>query len=185
MRSPLGKALRKSFSSKVQHSLQHFVSVKENSLLPGDLLYVWRFRPNLNFYILLSISQKFHDDSFTVELACSADDFPFTHAALGPNPQKDGSVRFRLPQLYRDEWRPRSGWEPRWWIGPPRQPALENAVALDRALRHQRPLLDPGLPIQEALILIEPQVEDAIDRIRRFGIPYFEHFAHSQLKPRS
>jgi hypothetical protein len=134
MRSPLGKALRKAFLSKLQDTLPQFVRVNGSGASPGDMLYVWKFRPALNFYVYLSTSQKSHRDSFTVELACSADGFPFTHAALGPDPQKDGSVRFRLPQLYQDEWRPRTGCEPLWWIGPPRQPGVENAVALDRAL---------------------------------------------------
>jgi hypothetical protein len=35
------------------------------------------------------------------------------------------------------------------------------------------------MPIEHALPLVEPQVQDAIDRINRFGIPFFEQFAQS------
>ena len=177
MRSPLAKAVRNSFSRRMQEELPQFVPVKSEHAVPGDLLYVWKFSQELKFYIYLEISQKSYQDSFTVELACSAADFPFSHAALGPTPQKDGSVRFRLPQLYRDEWRPGTGWEPWWWIGSPIVPEGVTSKAVMRAVAGKRPLTDEGLPIEQALPLVEPQVQNAIDRINRFGIPFFEQFA--------
>jgi hypothetical protein len=36
------------------------------------------------------------------------------------------------------------------------------------------------MPIEQALPLVEPRVRDAIDRIKRFGVPFFEQFAQSQ-----
>jgi hypothetical protein len=179
MRSPLAKAVRNSFSRRMQEELPQFASVKSKHAIPGDLLYVWNFSQGLKFHIYLEISQKSYQDSFTVELACSAADFPFNHAALGPTPQKDGSVRFRLPQLYRDEWRPKTGWEPWWWIGPPMVPQDVTSKAVERAVAGKRPLMDEGMPIEQALPLVQPQVQDAIDRIKRFGIPFFEQFAQS------
>jgi hypothetical protein len=163
----------------MQEELPQFVPVKSKQTLPGDILYVWSFSQSLKFYIYLAISQKSFQDSFTVELACSAADFPFSHAALGPTPQKDGSVRFRLPQLYRDEWRPRTGWEPWWWIGPPKESTGVTSKAVARAVAGRRPLTDEGMPIEQALPLVEPQVQDALDRIKRFGIPFFKQFAQS------
>lgn len=180
MRSPLAKAVRNSFSRRMREELPQFVPVKSEHAIPGDLLYVWSFSQEHKFYIYLEISQKSYQDSFTVELARSASDFPFSYAALGPAPQKDGCVRFRLPQLYRDEWRPKAGWEPWWWIGPPIVPEGVTSKAVARAVQGKRPLTDEGLPIEQALALVEPQVQDAIDRIKSFGIPFFEQFAQSQ-----
>jgi len=131
----------------------------------------------LEFYVFLQISQKRDHDSFTVELACSSGDFSFSHAALGPTPQKDGSVRFRLPELYRDEWRPKTGWEPWWWIGPRVEPGEITSKAVARAVAGKRPLTERAVSIEQAVLLIEPQVNDSIDRIKRFGVPFFEHYA--------
>jgi len=36
------------------------------------------------------------------------------------------------------------------------------------------------MPFEQALPLVGPQVQDAIDRIKRFGMPFFEQFAQSQ-----
>jgi hypothetical protein len=41
----------------------------------------------------------------------------------------------------------------------------------------RRPLTDEGVPIEQALPLVEPQVQDAIDRLKRFGMPFFEKFS--------
>lgn len=181
MRSPLGKTVRNTFERCMKDALPQFLSVKSKHSGPGDLLYVWKFSPGINFYVYLEISPKPQHDSFTVELACSANEFPFSHAALGTTPQKDGSVRFRLPQLYRDEWRPRTAWEPWWWIGPPTVPQEVTAKAVERVTAGKRPLIDEGMPVERAIPLVEPQVQDAIDRIKRFGIPFFNQFAQSVL----
>lgn len=150
--------------------------------MPGDLLYVWKVAEGLRCYIYLGVSQKSYRDSFTVELACSTSDFPFTHAALGTSPQKDGSVRFRLPQLYREEWRSKTAWEPQWWIGPPPISQEITSKAVARAVAGKLRLTDEGIPIEQALHLVEAQVRDAIDRIQRFGIPFFVQFTNDRSK---
>lgn len=38
------------------------------------------------------------------------------------------------------------------------------------------------MPIEQALPVVEPQVQDAIDRIKRFGVPFFEQFAQSHAR---
>lgn len=161
----------------MQEDLPQFSLTTSELALPGDLLYIQTFAQELNFYIYLEISQKSHQDSFTIELASSADDFPFTHAALGASPQKDGTIRLRLPQLYREEWRPRTGSEPWWWIGPPMVPGNETSKAVERAVALKRPLIEDRLSIEQALPLVEPQVQDAIERLKRFGIPFFEQLS--------
>ena len=177
MRARLAKAVRDNFARRMQAELPQFVPSRSKPVPPGDSLYLWNFSRSLKFYVFLQLSPKPKQDSFTVELACSSGDFPFSHAALGPTPQKDGSVRFRLPQLYRDEWRPKTGWEPWWWIVPRVEPREMTSKAVARAVAGKRPLTESPVSIEQAFLLVEPQVNDAVDRIKRFGVPFFEQYA--------
>ena len=45
------------------------------------------------------------------------------------------------------------------------------------AVALKRPLIEDRLSIEQALPLVEPQVQDAIERLKRFGIPFFEQLA--------
>jgi len=120
-------------------------------------------------------------DSFMVELSCSTGEFPLYLVAYGPNDVREGSVRFRLPELYRQEWAHTTRRVPWWWIGPLVTSEEVTSEALARAVARKRPLVDEGIPIEQALPLVEPEVQDAIDRIKRFGIPFFDQFAKNQL----
>ena len=177
MRARLAKAVRDSFAHRMQGELPQFVPSRSKLVPPGDSLYLWNFSRSLKFYVFLQISHKPDQDSFTVELACSSGDFPFSHAALAPTPQKDGSVRFRLPQLCKDEWHPKTGWEPWWWIAPRVEPREITSKAVARAVAGKRPLIESAVAIEQASLLVEPQVNDAVDRIKRFGVPFFEQYA--------
>jgi hypothetical protein len=62
-----------------------------------------------------------------------------------------------------------------WEVGPHDSPR----EAIDRAHAQIKAGEIPGakdnlIPIDQALKLVEPQVQDAIDKIRRFGIPFFQ-----------
>src|SRR5258708_40348391 len=103
MRTQLAKTVRQAFSRKMQQELPQFVEVESKGLTPGGLLYKWEFGEALNFYVCLQLSVKMYQDSFTVELACSKGEFPGNQLALGPNSVRSASVRFRLPELYREE----------------------------------------------------------------------------------
>jgi hypothetical protein len=52
--------------------------------------------------------------------------------------------------------------------------------AVARSVAGKRPSTDEGMPIEQALPKVEPQVQDAIDRIKRFGLPFFEQFTRRQ-----
>ena len=161
----------------MKHELPQFVPIESTGALAGGLLYRWQCARDLTCYIYLQISAKDNEDSFVVELSCSRGDFPANLVAFGPNEVKGGSVRFRLPELYRQEWGHNSRRIPWWWIGPPPIPDEITSRAVARAVTRKRPLTDEAIPIEKALRLVEPQVRDAIDRIKRFGIPFFEQFA--------
>ncbi len=166
----------------MQREIPQFVEVKSEGLTSGGLLYKWEFGQDLNFYVSLQLSVKMYQDSFTVELACSKAEFPSNQLALGPKDVRDGSVRFRLPELYREEWRSTLRQQPWWWIGPKVTPKEVTSRAVARASSGALPEKDEGLmPIDQALPLVEPQVQDAVDRIKRFGVPFFQRFAELKL----
>jgi hypothetical protein len=164
----------------MKEGLPEFVPVEPEGALRGGLLYRWPLSSNLMCYIYLQISAKDYQDSFMVELSCSRGEFPINLVAFGPSDVREGCVRFRLPELYRQEWVHKSRRVPWWWIGQPIVAEELTSKALERAIAGKRPLIDQGMPIQQALPLIEPQVRDAVDRIKRFGIPFFEQFAKTQ-----
>jgi hypothetical protein len=179
MRSQLATAVRDIFSRHMKQEFSQFSPIEPTDALLGGLLYQWPRARNLTCYIYLQISAKDYQDSFMVELSCSRGEFPINLVAFGPSDIRDGCVRFRLPELYRQEWSHKSRRVPWWWIRPPVIPQEVTAKAVERATVGKRPLIDEGMPIEQALPLVEPQVQDAIDRIKRFGIPFFEQFAQS------
>jgi hypothetical protein len=177
MRSELAKAVKKDFSRRFLQQFHGFVPQEPTGALRGGLLYKWQHSPDLSCFVYLQISQKMYQDCFMVEIACSKGEFPIHLVAFDPNEVRDGSVRFRLPELYRDEWRQRSRRVPWWWIGPEITPKEITARAMARVDSGALPEKNEGmLPIDRALPLVEPQVQDAVDRIKRFGIPFFQRF---------
>lgn len=111
-----------------------------------------------------------------VELSTSNGEFPLHLVAFDPNDVRGGCVRFRLPELYRDEWRSISRRVPWWWIGPEITPKEVTAHAMAQIGKGRQvgAVDDLQLPISEALPLVEPTVRDALDRIEKFGIPFFQ-----------
>ena len=176
MRPRLANAVRESFSRRMAQDLPQFVAAETAGALKGGLLYRWQRTRTLNCYVYLQISAKMQD-SFMVELSCSAGQFPLNLVAYGPNDIREGSVRFRLPELYREKWAQETRRVPWWWIGPQISSEEVTSTALTRALARKRPLVDEGMPIEEVLPLVDQEVRDAVDRIKRFGIPFFDQFA--------
>lgn len=181
MRSKVAKILRETFARKLQEELPQFQRVDTESIRAGDRLFSWRRRPDLTCYIYLFISPKPNQDRFAVELACSPGEFPFAQMPREPSYCRNGTVRFRLPQLYKSEW-PKTNWEPMWEVGPHENAAAAIQRITQRALARQLPSKDEGLlPVEEALRFVEPAVEDAITRIRKCGIPFFDKFAETRI----
>jgi hypothetical protein len=182
MRTKIAKALREEFARKLGQELAKFAHVESRQIRSGDLLFNWQMSCDTNAYIYLFISPKYNQDRFTVELACSAGEFPM-QMPRQPSLEAQGGVRFRLPQLYKDQW-PRKNIEPMWDVGPHDSP--RDAIA--RTVAHIKAGELPGregealLPVEQAIEYVEPQVRDAIDRIKRFGIPFFNKFAERDSK---
>src|SRR5579864_2556417 len=155
MRSQLAKAVRDIFSRHMTQEFRQFSPVEPTGALLGGLLYQWARGSDLTCYVYLQISGKDYQDSFMVELSCSKGEFPISLVAFDPNDIRDGCVRFRLPELYRQEWGHKSRRVPWWWIGPPVGPQELTAKAVERAVAGKRPLMDEGMPFEQALPLIE------------------------------
>jgi len=182
MRTEIAKAVREEFARKLHQEIGQFAPVKSTRIRQGDRLFSWRISPNMNAYIYLFISPKYNQDKFAVELACATADFPM-QMPREPRSQANAAVRFRLPQLYKDQW-PKANWEPMWEVGPHDSPR----EAIVRAITHIKAGQVPGrreeelLPIEQAIKYVDPQVQDAIDKIKKFGIPFFIKFAEQNSK---
>jgi len=57
-------------------------------------------------------------------------------------------------------------------------PGNVTSMAVKRAVSRKRPLIEDRISIEQALPLVGPQVQDAFDRLIRFGIPYFNQLLH-------
>lgn len=157
MRSELGKAVRKRFGERLKEALSQFDAIKgEKQIAPGSSLYQWRLGPNLDFYLLLQVHHT--EDWFTLELAWTRNGRWPAFAMLPGTPDgepKNGDLRFRLGRLWAD---PR---EDVWWQLAPRPPAGADFDAYTKRV-----------PVAEALARVEPLVEDAVQRLVRYGMPY-------------
>jgi hypothetical protein len=140
--------------------LPQFRPVKGAEIAPGDRLYLWKVGPDLWLYVMLGI---FHlEDLMFLELAWTSNKrWPARRYSQDPfGPAQEGSVRFRLYELWNER-------EPLdlWRIGP--------RVTLD-PVRMQ--FTQPS-PEQDLFDEIESVVSDSIDRLVRFGLPYFQKVA--------
>lgn len=177
MRSEVAKNVRKIFQRELQREIPQFTPIKDTNVRGGDSLFRWQIHTGMNAYIYLFVSPKYGQDRFAIDLACSPGEFP-KQMPRGPSDEKNGSVRFRLPQLYKDQW-PRKNWEPMWEVGPHNNPRLIAEQVITGTQKSQvGDAKDEGLlPFPQSLGFVEPQVRDAVDKIKEFGIPFFKRFA--------
>ncbi|HKI10502.1 MAG TPA: hypothetical protein VKA02_00205 [Candidatus Acidoferrum sp.] len=177
MRTKIAQAVRAVFARKLQQEIGQFAPVETRRIRAGDRLFGWQMAPDMNAYIYLFISPKYNQDRFAIELACSAGEFPM-QMAREPSHTERGAVRFRLPQLYKDQW-PKRNWEPMWEVGPHENPreAIARAVSQIKVGELTGRKDEGLLPLEQAMQFVEPQTQDAIDKIRTFGIPFFREFA--------
>jgi hypothetical protein len=182
MGTEIAKAVREEFAREVRKELVQFVAVETPNIPAGDCLFNWQIGPGMNAYIYLFTSPKYNQDRFAVEPACSAGEFPL-QMPREPSFEAQGAVRFRLPQLYKDQW-PKKNWEPMWEVGPHDSPR----DAIGRTVMHIKTgelpnAKDEGLlPVEQAIQYVEPQVHDAINKIKKFGIPFFYKYAQRNSK---
>jgi len=185
MRAKLANEVRRYFDELIKEKAQQFRKVKpgkvklfgkmEPEIPPGYRLYLWRFERDLYFYLMLVIGSHNIGNAFTLECAYTRNErFPSLSGVMHPydiprcdiirDEPIDGDFCFRIGNL----------WEPRddhwWWIVPP-----ESFEEFDKWLLEGKiPLYHREVPIEEAMKNVKPCVEDAVDRIVKYAIPYFE-----------
>jgi hypothetical protein len=184
MRSELGKELRRQFHALMRRKLPQFHRVKPKEIdapwggktteIPhGDRLYLWEHSTALYFYLELSIDPKC--DSFTIGCAWTRNKrFPALVGSMFPRgvPKSDippqgaenGDMRFRLGTLFpnaQDYW---------WEVAK----CLVEEVDEWIVSGEWRETDKPEILIEDALRNVEPCVEDAVNKIIKYVIPYFE-----------
>jgi hypothetical protein len=128
MRKEARKAVYREFTKALSGLCPMFAHAGEQDAF-SDYIYHWRFCDDLTFFLCLHLSPKSYKDCFMVECAWTNGIAPpvlcqWYPELREPDFLKDG--RFRLPQLWRNEWD--SKVEP-WWdvSGPFEQKAKEES----------------------------------------------------------
>lgn len=196
MRKKLAQAVRKEFDSCLKQRLPKFKSVKpdfikmlgktEKGIPLGGRLYLWDFKKDLNFYLMLVLASQKVGDAFTIEGAWTKHNrYPALVGLMNPldipeltilhDIPINGDFRFRMSDLYKahqDHW---------WWLSP--KPSFEEFNKwLKRADFDESPLGTTIIPIEEAINNVKPCVEDVINKITKYVIPYFEKIVERYTK---
>ena len=169
MRKEFGQALRRIFSQAIKRQFPQFVEVKvDASPVPGERAYRWVVADNLYCWIVLTPNIK--HESFNIMLGWSRlgryPELPSIPCGESPSSARSEFVRpeylERLPHFWseKDEW---------WVIQK-----CESLGGASDALELLKPI-EPECAVQ----LVEPQVGDAIEKLRLFGVPYLEEFARA------
>ena len=170
MRKEVLRAVRESFRQKIESGGRFRRAEDRGS--PGSDIYVWKFSNDLNCFVYLLPSSKSYQDEFMVELGWSSGpSFPATARLQNKHRldfQSDG--RIRLPGLWREQWK--SALEPWWKLG------RGLSVDLGDAFYSEEETLLRVAKVPEA-------VADVMDRLEKYGIPFFHRVAEERHSARS
>lgn len=166
MRKEFGKALRAFFPKAMKERLPLFREVNVSSIYcgPGERAFCREVSPSLHLWIVLSPSHKDYD-MFTILVGWSRRGrYPelrmipsFRMPDEGHGEFEEAEYLTRLPSLWsRDD---------NWWVI--RKPLQELTI---EALMMQM----ETVPLEEAQRLVVPLVDDAVQAIERYALPYFE-----------
>jgi len=168
MRKEYGNALRKLFAAQMKQGLPRFGEVKVKSVYaaPGERAYRWIAREPIHCWIVLSPDPKDYDQ-FHVLIGWSKraryPELSMIPSGLRPTPDRaefaQDEYLIRLPDLWTPLDTP--------WV-----------VREIRALTSVQDLQAGMAPISpdQALKDVAPLVNDAIERLKTYGLPYLEAF---------
>ena len=167
MRKEYGKALRKLFGQKIQAKLPDYSPAKISNIYftPGDRAFEKKVENEVSYWINLNVNQKL--ECFTAEIGWSAMG-RWPELSMRPSPiRPDYNSEFeereyitRLPFLWtKDDY---------WFEIEPFKPGSD----LESLKKQMEPIAD-----DKVLERVAPVVEDCIDRIVQYAIPYFEEHA--------
>ena len=177
MRKEIGEAVRKRFNARMKETLPQFREFKSagaTGIVSGSRVYCCQAAPDLFFFLILVPSVK-DLDRFTLEGAWSKDRrVPSRLGSLSDVP--DESLRFRLPSLWNvphgDYW---------WELTETRHTHTMTSEEFDDWLRNQEQVLKER--IEEGLQRARGCVDDAIEQIIDYGLPFFDGVAKTQGYP--
>jgi hypothetical protein len=175
MRKEYGKALREAFERGMREKLPQFLPYKPGSSLyvvPGERVFRWIPEEPIHCFAIVAPGRTGGDD-FTIEIGWSSEGrFP----ELGMRPS--GAPSAGRSEFDRTEFvcRLSALWskEDYWWPLADLDP-----MDPDSQMRYILASAKPLSP-QEARDAVAPRVEDALDKLVRFGVPYLEEYLHSR-----
>ncbi len=176
MRTEISKAVKANFDKIMKQALPQFELAEKT---PHGPVYRSHLH-GMNCFVLLQLSKNRDEEAFTLELACSRESrYPWSALLMPPVASSNGVARFRLPELYREQWKAKGSKSSWWWIGP----HLTRAEKTDRLLSRVRagvghlPDRDGLLSIGDLLGMVEQQVSDAVQKLATYGLQFFETFS--------
>jgi hypothetical protein len=165
MRSDYGKLLRSAFEQKLLAALPQFTRSNETQIPPGCRLYEWLISTQLTAYLLLVPSDSEH---FTIEIGWTHGG-PFPFALFIPQVIRHGSFRCRLSRM----WNPPCDY---WWKVTAQRTVKD--MTLEEIGRFDTDFLNPPPKMTDAdREVLRTAVDDAIQKIKQYAIPYFEQVA--------
>lgn len=154
---------------------------------------IWQLNRSNKLKVFLIFAPSPKDDDFALEIAWSIHDRLPPFIGLHPDEDRgDGEMRFRLSHLWH-----RYGAEHRWYLGSARgtEAMRPRAVEIPAGLEFLSNIpgdpnnkdfveklrelgLDVTVPLYESLEVklqsVEPQIKDAFDKLKQYGIPYLQ-----------
>jgi hypothetical protein len=169
MRAPVQKHLVATFRREFEKRYTQFSLHKISE--GGFKVWEWQLAPDLRFFVVLSIFNRYAQDAFAIELAWNEENaFPWT--SIG-DPLSLGAQRWRgrLGRLWKT-----GGDEPVWDAAP----EVKTAIAADfdairRGGAHSSALPIP--PVDVVIPRIAPLVDDALQKFEEYGVPFFKQVA--------
>lgn len=170
MRSKLGKAVRGRLRKQLSQRFPGLREIPGAEVPPGWLVFGLEVAPDLAFYVVL-VPYRQHD-RFTLEGAWTRNGrFPSSIGILEPRDSvvpylirdepRNGDFRFRVPRLWQAQ-------EFAWDLAP--RPSM-----VDELLKFGRLPEEP--PIEEGLSKVDAMVQDALEKIDEYLVPYFDQVA--------
>jgi hypothetical protein len=172
MRKEIASAVKKLFDAGMKRKLAQFQLFKNKGnreIKPGTQVYRWESAPDLYFFIMLEIQAK-EPDRFWISLGWSRDGLV---PSVYPELKGEVGARFNLGKL----WNARNSfhyWELTKVVERVSMSDDEMIFALSDAGEEQR--------IAKGISQAPASVDDAIERIVQYAVPYFDSILHVDLK---
>jgi hypothetical protein len=172
MRKEYSRVLRDSFAKLIKANVPKFkpAKVKSQYLWPGERDFLWDTKELVHVYVILSPSLKGHDE-FTIDIGWSRlGRFPEIGARGSRSPTaerkefQEMEFACRLSALWSDVDEFWKFYDDRALMSDPMQHILSQAQDITQ---------------EQAEATVKPHVEDAIDKLVNYGLPYLDAFVES------